>query len=165
MMYSVPYEYLKCKVDVRITDTTIEIFYNHNRIASHMRKYGRKGQYSTITEHMPETHRQYLEWNGEMFREQAEGIGENTFQVIDAMLKSRTVEQQAYNGCMNLLKLGDKYCNSRIEEACKKALTYTSSPSYKCVKDILVNLKEASLEENTKKNPYGITRGASYYRR
>ena len=81
------------------------------------------------------------------------------------MLKSRTVEQQAYNGCMNLLKLGDKYCNSRIEEACKKALTYTSSPSYKCVKDILVNLKEASLEENTKKNPYGITRGASYYRR
>lgn len=165
MMYSVPYEYLKCKVDVRITDTTIEIFYNHNRIASHMRKYGRKGQYSTVTEHMPETHRQYLEWNGERFRKWAEGIGENTFQVIDTMLKSRSVEQQSYRGCMSLLKLVDKYGNSRLEEACKKALTYTSSPSYKCVKDILVNLKETPPEENTKKNPYGITRGASYYRR
>ena len=33
MLYSVPYEYIRRKVDVRVTDTTIEIFYNHNRIA------------------------------------------------------------------------------------------------------------------------------------
>ena len=32
MYYSVPYQYIKNKVDVRITDTTVEIFYNHNRI-------------------------------------------------------------------------------------------------------------------------------------
>lgn len=31
MFYSVPYQYIKNKVDVRITDTTIEIFYNHNK--------------------------------------------------------------------------------------------------------------------------------------
>ena len=29
MLYSVPYEYIKKKVDVKVTDTTIEIFYNH----------------------------------------------------------------------------------------------------------------------------------------
>ncbi len=52
MLYSVPYEYIKKKVDVKVTDTTIEIFYNHNRIASHRRLKGRTGQYSTITEHM-----------------------------------------------------------------------------------------------------------------
>ena len=34
MLYSVPHEYIKRKVDVRVTDKTIEIFYNHNRIAS-----------------------------------------------------------------------------------------------------------------------------------
>ena len=51
MLYSVPYEYIKKKVDVKVTDTTIEIFYNHNRIASHRRLKGRSGQYSTITEH------------------------------------------------------------------------------------------------------------------
>ena len=49
MLYSVPYEYIKKKVDVKVTDTTIEIFYNHNRIASHHRLKGRPGQYSTIT--------------------------------------------------------------------------------------------------------------------
>ena len=62
MLYSVPFEYIKKKVDVRVTDTTIEIFYNHNRIASHCRLKGRTGQYSTITEHMPEDHQKYLEW-------------------------------------------------------------------------------------------------------
>ena len=40
MMYSVPYEYIKRKVDVRVTDKTVEIFYNQNRIASHRRLYG-----------------------------------------------------------------------------------------------------------------------------
>jgi transposase len=32
MLYSVPYEYIKKKVDVKVTDTTIEIFYNHTRM-------------------------------------------------------------------------------------------------------------------------------------
>ena len=43
MLYSVPYEYIKKKVDVRVTDTTIEIFYNHNRISSHRRLKERPG--------------------------------------------------------------------------------------------------------------------------
>ena len=61
MLYSVPYEHIKHKVDVRVTDKTIEIFYNQDRIASHRRLYGRKGQYSTITDHMPPDHQKYLE--------------------------------------------------------------------------------------------------------
>ena len=36
--------HIKRKVDVRVTDKTVEIFYNHSRIASHRRLYGRKGQ-------------------------------------------------------------------------------------------------------------------------
>ncbi len=86
MLYSVPYEYIKKKVDVKVTDTTIEIFYNHNRIASHRRLKGRPGQYSTITEHMPEDHQKYLEWNGDCFRKWAERIGINTYTVVNAIL-------------------------------------------------------------------------------
>ena len=41
MYYSVPFQYIKEKVDVRITETTIEIFFNHSRIASHRHLYGR----------------------------------------------------------------------------------------------------------------------------
>lgn len=53
MYYSVPYQYIKDKVDVRVTDHTIEIFYNNERIASHRRLTGLPGQYSTVVEHMP----------------------------------------------------------------------------------------------------------------
>lgn len=136
MLYSVPYEYIK-KVDVKVTDTTIEIFYSHNRIASHRRLKGRHGQYSTITEHMLKDHQKYLEWNGDRFRKWAERISINTYTVVNAILTSKRVEQQTYRSCMGLLKLTDKYSEALLEAACKKALSYTASPSYKSNKTSL----------------------------
>ena len=100
MFYSVPYQYIKNKVDVRITDTTIEIFYNRKRIASHRRFYGRSGQYSTVTEHMPQAHQKYLEWNGDRFRRWADSIGTSTRKAVDGILTSGRVEQQSYRSCM-----------------------------------------------------------------
>jgi transposase len=170
MLYSVPYEYIKRKVDVRVTDKSIEIFYNHTRIASHPRLYGRKGQYDTIVEHMPEDHQKYLEWNGDRFRQWAEKVGNNTYKVVDAVLTSKPVEQQTYRSCMGLLKLADKYSAEHLEAACAKALSYTASPSHKSIKNILAAGKyksepEEKTSESTEQNQYGLTRGASYYRR
>ena len=165
MLYSIPYEYIKRKVDVRITDYTIEVFHNHHRIASHCRLYG--PQYSTIVEHMPQDHQKYLEWNGDRFRRWAERIGTNVYQVVDAILISKRVEQQSYRSCMGLLKLGEKYSINSLEAACKKALTYTASPSYKSIKNILSTREDKSAWEKTSQetthNQHGITRGASYY--
>ena len=170
MLYSVPYEYIKKKVDVRVTEHTIEIFYNHNRIASHRRLTGRPGQYSTITEHMPQEHQRYLEWNGDRFRKWAERIGINTYTVVNAILTSKPVEQQTYRSCMGLLKLAEKYSDSRLEAACKKALSFTASPSYKSISNILATDADrtGSFENEsgtTKQKSKGITRGADYYRR
>ncbi len=39
MYYSVPHEYIKRKVDVRVTASTIEVFYKQARITSHRRLY------------------------------------------------------------------------------------------------------------------------------
>ena len=94
MLYSVPYEYIHKTVDIRITDSLIEVFYNHTRIASHPRLYGRKGQYSTMQEHMPANHQKFLAWNGDRFRKWAESIGVSTYQVIDSILTSHAIEQQ-----------------------------------------------------------------------
>ena len=182
MLYSVPYEYIKRKVDVRVTDKTVEIFYNHNRIASHRRLYGRKGQYSTVTEHMPESHQQYLKWNGDRFRKWAERIGSSTCHVVDAILTSKRVEQQSYRSCMGLLKLADKYSVDRLEAACRKALSFTATPSYKSIKNILdtgndqlempdkgaaTSSHRAATSSHTEptKNSHALTRGADYYRR
>ena len=107
MYYSVPHEYIKHKVDVRMTDTAIEVFYRQNRIASHRRLHGRKGQYSTVTAHMPEDHQKYLEWNGDRFRRRGAQIGPNTAAAVTAILASQRVEQQSYRSCMGLLKLSE----------------------------------------------------------
>ena len=120
---------------------------------------------------MPEDHQKYLEWNGDRFRQWAERIGINTSKVVNALLASQRVEQQSYRSCMGLLKLADKYSVDMLEAACAKALTYTASPSYKSIKNILAAGQEHISSEKSKENPsttpnqHAITRGADYYRR
>ncbi|MFC4770338.1 Mu transposase domain-containing protein, partial [Effusibacillus consociatus] len=86
MYYSVPYEYIKHKVDVRITKGVVEVFYNHHRICSHPRLYGRPGQYHTVADHMPDKHKQYVQWNAERFVSWAQQVGPYTTVAIQAIL-------------------------------------------------------------------------------
>lgn len=166
MYYSVPHEYIGKKVNIRSTSAVVEVFYNSARIASHPRIYGRKGQYHTTVEHMPKEHQEYLEWNGERFRKWANRIGPSVGKVIEGMLTSQRVEQQAYRGCMGLLKLSQKYSPARLESACAKALTFSSCPSFKSVKNILAASADQEQEsaEEEKPNTHALTRGADYYK-
>ena len=160
------HQYIKNKVEVRVTEVTIEVFYRQNRIASHRRLYGRPGQYSTVLEHMPENHQKYLEWDGDRFRRWANQIGRSAYEVIDGILTSGRVEQQSYRSCMGLLKLAERYSPEHLDAACKKALAYSHSPSYKSIKNLLATIKVApgvEPQEAQKTNQYGITRGARYY--
>ena len=168
MFYSVPYQYIKEKVDVRVTDTTIEVFCKQNRIASHHRLRGRSGQYSTITEHMPDDHQKYLEWNGDRFRRWADQIGPNTRKAVDAILSSSKVEQQSYRSCMGLLRLAAVYTPQGLDTACGKALAYNSRPSYKSIKNLLTVMTKTSHADSSSTpvqaaKPRGITRGPGYY--
>lgn len=169
MYYSTPYEYIKHKVDVRITHNVIEVFFNNHRICSHPRLYGRPGQYSTMTEHMPEDHKKYTAWNAERFISWAQSIGEHTTVAVKAILSSHRIEQQGYKSCMVLLKLADKYSVTRLEAACAKALSYTPKPSYKSIQTILQTGQDKVIKEETAppkdSSGFGITRGADYYRR
>ena len=169
MQYSVPYEYIKQKVDVRLTRNMVEVFYNQNRIASHRRLYGHPGQYSTVESHMPEDHQKYLQWDGERFIRWAESIGPATAITVKGILTSHKIQQQGYKSCMGLLKLADKYSVARLESACVRALQFTPQPSYKSIKNILVTgqdkLEIASAEKKPANNEYGFTRGAEYYGR
>lgn len=118
---------------------------------------------------MPPDHQKYLEWDGERFRKWAASIGTNTAKTVDAILTSKPVEQQSYRACMALLKLKDKYSAEALELACAEALSFSTSPSYKSVKNILAaastrdEAKKARPQDQAPQNPYGITRGAKYY--
>ena len=168
MNYSVPYEYIKRKVDVRMTRNTVEIFFDGNRICSHRRLYGRPSQYSTNEEHMPKDHQKYIQWNGDRFIKWAEKIGVNAAMVVKAILSGYKVEQQGYKSCMGLLKLADKYTPDRLENACKRALSFTFRPSYKNIQVILSSGQDKHEEQSENaasaaNEQYGFTRGDSYY--
>ena len=170
MNYSVPYEYIKQQVDVRLTRTTVEIFFAGTRIASHLRLHGRPNQYSTVEDHMPPDHQAYLQWNGERFIRWAEQIGQHTAAVVRLFLSAHKVEQQGYKSCMALLKLADRYSAQRLESACRKVLSYTVSPSLKSVQSILKSGQDKLLAEDAPAKPeepkaHKFTRGAGYYKR
>ena len=94
-------------------------------------------------------------------------MGESTLRVVESMLTSRQVEQQAYRSCMGFLKLAEKYSSAELEAACGKALSLTRSPSYKSIRNILATgiHKPVLRETESTENPYAITRGAEYYGR
>ena len=165
--YSVPHEYIKRKVDVRITRNTIEVMVDGTRLCSHVRIYGRRGQYSTQEAHMPPNHQKYVQWNGERFRKWAEKIGQNTASVVEGILTGYRVEQQGYRACMALLKLSDQYTPERLEAACVKAFSYMPRPSYKTIQAILKTGQDKITDEpaifTSEPDDFGITRGSEYY--
>jgi transposase len=166
--YSVPYDYIKRKVDVRATRHVVEVFFEGSRICSHVRLYGRQGQYSTQEAHMPPNHQQYVQWNGERFRKWAAKIGPNTAAVVEGILASYKVEQQGYRACMALLKMSDTYSAERLEAACIKALRYTPRPAYKTIQTILKSGQDQisdDLAPPPVPSEFGFTRGADYYRK
>jgi transposase len=164
--YSVPFNYIKRVVDIRLTKNIVEVFLEGTRLCSHARLYGYE-LYSTKEEHMPLNHQQYLNWNGDRFRKWAEKIGQNTSTVVGSILAGYKVEQQGYLACMALLKLSDKYTSERLESACAKALHYTPRPNYKSIQTILKSGIDKLVEEQIKSDApsgFGYTRGADYYK-
>lgn len=165
MYYSIPYEYTKKKVDVKYSKSLIEVYYKGNRICSHKRLYGKQGQYSTSINHMPENHKAYSEWNGERFKKWSASIGTSCHKVVEQLLVLYKVEEQAYNGCLSLLKLSDKYSAERLENACQLALQHISIPRYKNIKLILEAGQDTKVEQDKmqENNDHAFIRGANYY--
>lgn len=79
---------------------------------------------------------------------------------VDAMLRSRTVEQQAYRTCRALLDLGRRHGDDVLEEACSKALGYSRNPSYKTVKTIAAKLAS---DKPGEPDGHAYLRGSEYY--
>lgn len=165
--YSVPFEYLGEEVDVRATRSVIEIFYQHQRIASHKRLLG-KNNYATIREHMPPDKLFFTDWNRDRFLSWAEKIGHAMRQVIEAILDRAVVEQQAYRSCFGILNLREKYGDQRLERASNVVLSRTSSPTYQQLKSILEKKMDVPHQPQpdpgeNKPSPRGFQRGANYF--
>ena len=68
-----------------------------------------------------------------------------------------------------MMKLAQRYGIARLENACERILTYSSTPSIRNLSSMLRNgqdrvipAKETSVAESS---GFGITRGAAYFRK
>lgn len=169
MHYSVPYDYVREHVDIRISTGLIEVYFKEVRIASHKRLKGEIGQYSTSKDHMPDNHRLYLDHNPENNKLWAELIGTSMTELISYILATN-VEKKALNILASLRNLSKKYTNKEMETAAKTLLKLSTNPTVSVLKSILERNKKCDKNKNniTDNAPindenYGFTRGAKYF--
>jgi len=133
--YSVPFQLLREKVDIRLTAATLEVFHKGARAAAHARSYVRGG-YTTLKEHMPPEHRRYAEWSPSRFVQWAGKTGAATAQLVEKILATRPYPEQGYRACLGIIRLGRHYEPERVEAAAERALKYNAC-SYRSMKAIL----------------------------
>lgn len=133
--YSVPYQLVREQVDIRSTDSTVEVYRRGKRVAAHPRSR-QKGGYTTLAEHMPRAHREHAEWTPERLLNWAGSAGVSTTRLMKAIMDSKPHPQQGFRPCLGIMRLGKKVGAGRLEAACERALAI-GGISYRCVQAIL----------------------------
>ncbi|MFC2112951.1 IS21 family transposase [Bacteroidota bacterium] len=133
--YSVPFYYLRKKVKIVYTQKTVEIYHNYKLIASHERDKT-PYQYTTISEHLPETHKHILDQSPETVIKEADDVGTYTRELVIKILEEGKYLGQSLRSCSGVINLAKKVGNDRVENASKRALEY-GQHSFTIVRTIL----------------------------
>lgn len=164
--YSVPFQLVRQKVDLRVTPLTVEIFLKGKRIVTHLRS-SKRGGYTTLAEHRPRSHHMYLQWSPQRMIHWASQNGPCTEKLITKLLESRPHPEQGYRASLGIIRLGTKHSSQRLEAACQRALAL-GAYSYKSVASILRHgLDKEPLCEQHGPSPRLIhpnIRGRGYYK-
>lgn len=158
--YSVPYRLAGRLLRVRLTSTRVTIFDGHDLVCEHPRLTGRKGQYSTLAEHVPPQH-QGIDglWSRRWFTDRARSFGPATVAVVEQILDRHAIEAQGYLDCQNILSGLGKANRDRLEAACQELLNNHAQASYTTLKRLM-----AAINSDAKK-PRRVTPAASTRKR
>src|SRR5579875_3366461 len=152
--------------DVRLSATTVEVFFRHRRVASHLRSY--KPGYTTDPAHMPGSHRRHASWAPARIVSWARKTGPATAKLAEAVLASRPHPEQGFRTCLGIVRLGERYGTDRLEAAAERALALRSY-TYRSVESILRHgLDRQPLPPERPTTPplpaHANVRGPGYYR-
>ena len=163
--YSVPYRLRGKVLQARYTDTTVELFSGGERVAAHL-KLTTKGGASTIKEHMPKCHQEYMGWSPLQFFSWAREIGPFTEKVMASIFEAKEHAELAYRSSLGIIRLAKAHGRERLELACERSLRI-GGPSFKSIKSILEKRLESlpidtSVGDSSPLDHNNI-RGAEYY--
>ena len=162
--YSVPYTLVQAVVEVRMTATLVEIFYDQERVASHLRATQPQTR-RTDPHHRPAHHQAVLNWTPERFHAWAVQFGPATTRVIDEILALPLYPEDSYRRCLGIVQgLGHRYGNEVVEAAAVRAVearvfSYRGLKHF-CEQAATPNRSPASNETAV---PPANIRGAQYY--
>lgn len=166
--YSVPYRYIGKQTTIHYSQKIVEVYYNNTRIALHQRAEG-KGRYITCKDHLSSTHKFYVEWSPEFFKNKAVRHGPYVVECVGRILSDCVYPEVGYKRTMGLLQLHKTYGSRRLNDACKIALEYDMA-SYKRIENLLKNKMDLSADmiaktssDSTHIPPHKNIRGASSY--
>src|SRR6202047_1003250 len=163
--YSVPYRFARSEVEVRLTPRAVEIFLKGERIAAHLRASGNH-RHTTVSEHMPSSHRRYADWTVERIRREAASIGPATAAICELILDRRPPPVQAFRACLGIVRLVRPFGADRLEAAATRAIEI-GTLTCGSVRPILDNKSDRQAAQRPPTN--GVTilhpniRGPRYY--
>jgi transposase len=160
--YSVPYNFAGKQLDVRATLNVIEVFYEQERVVSHIRNYRKDQRYMTLPEHMPSNHRAMSEWSVERFESWAGKFGPDTRDYICFLMQHRDHPEQAFKTCAGILRLGKTAPNSYMEIICRTAKEKNVF-SYKYFNMLFKQMTSEQEPLESKPVQHENLRGSSYY--
>jgi len=137
-LYSVPHPLIGKTVDVRIGEKLLEIYYKGKLQAAHPLAY-KPGDFSTKPEHMPESHRRYLDRTQDQLQRRANLIGESTATVIARQITRKVHPEQTYRSSLGILRLAKDYTPAQLEAACRRALELNIL-SYRSIRDLITTV-------------------------
>lgn len=147
MRYSVPHRLIGEQVDVKLSSAKVSVMADGDIVAEHGRLRGRKGQYSTLVEHMPDNHAALDNpWSPARFASWAEKIGPERASAIGRVLESRPIVEQSFTSCRNILGLSKTYSPALLERACGRANSLGALASYTSLKNSILAMKAADAE-------------------
>lgn len=145
--YSVPFALAGRLLRVRLTATVVTVFDGADIVCEHRRLTGRKGQYSTLSEHVPPQHRDIDGlWSRRWFTDKAGRFGPATVTVIAQILDRHTIEAQGYLDCQNILSGLGARNRERLEAACQELINRAAHPTYTTLKRLM-----AAIDSDTAK--------------
>ena len=119
--YSVPYQLAGRVVTARYSETTVDIYHEHARVALHRRLY-RRGSYATHKEHMASAHRAYAEWTPSRIIGWGQSYGPHTGALMAMILKTRPHPEMGFRSCMGILRQAKNHDPAQIEAAALRML-------------------------------------------
>lgn len=162
--YSVPHQYVRHIVEIRITERHIEIFHQDARITCHPRD-DTPNTYTTIDAHRPEAHRQHLIWQShERLHAWAQSVGPNTHALILRLFEdTKRHLHQKERSALGILRLSHAFSEASLELACEKA-NAIGTYRYDSLESILKRHRLGATETNSYQIPdHENVRGQKYY--